>query len=256
MGLKDSVFDSKHFWRSDIFWFVAKWRSYGAIDVNWRRFSDCNISVVCSPTQKIHKTKVAQHGKVNFLVGFWQWCDHRFQFGRDCASLNKVWQSLSDSIFHSGQLLLNDFFGLTIHSILDEFMRNQSKVIFGLCVVTLVNKFLILAQSDHQFKIWQNCAKLNEKCHFWIQRSHISPWIFDFNSIRLPVQNLTEMDENGPKRNEILTMAQMTQFDPQSSKITSVLRSDENSTFAHFWPSHEKSWKNLNRSIQESNWPL
>ena len=68
MGLKDSVFDSRHFWRSDIFWFGAKWRSYGAIDVNRRRLLDCNISVVCSPTKKIHKTKVAQHGKVNFLV--------------------------------------------------------------------------------------------------------------------------------------------------------------------------------------------
>jgi len=70
------------------------------------------------------------------------------------------------------------------------------------------------------------------------------------------VQNLTEMDGIPRKRNEILTMAQMTQFDPQSSKITSVLRSDENSTFAHFWPSHEKSWKNGNGNIQESNWDL
>ena len=68
-----------------------------------------------------------------------------------------------------------------------------------------------------------------------------------------PVQNPTEMDENTPKRNGILTMAQMTQFDPQNSKITSVSSSDENSTFPHFWHGSKKSWKNLNWSIAESN---
>ena len=175
MGLKDSVFDSRHFWRSDIFWFGAKWRSYGAIDVNRRRLLDCNISVVCSPTKKIHKTKVAQHGKVNFLVGFWRWYDHRFQFGRDCASLNEVWKSPPDSIFYSEQLLLNDFFGLTIHSILDDFTRNQSKVIFELCVVTLVNTFSILAQSDHWFKIWRNWTKFREnEMKFWLRLKWLS----------------------------------------------------------------------------------
>ena len=65
------------------------------------------------------------------------------------------------------------------------------------------------------------------------------------------VPNLTEMDENPRKRNEILTLAQTTQNDPGSSKITSVLTSDENSTFSHFWHGPEKSWKNENQNLQE-----
>ena len=71
-----------------------------------------------------------------------------------------------------------------------------------------------------------------------------------------PVQNLTEMDESTRKRNGVLTMAQMTQNDPGSSEITSVLSSDENSTFAHFWPETEKSWKYENENTRESNWDL
>ena len=66
-----------------------------------------------------------------------------------------------------------------------------------------------------------------------------------------PVQNLTEMDEDAPKRNGILTTAQTTQNDPGSSKITLVLSCDENSTFSHFWHGHEKSWKNENQNLQE-----
>ena len=64
------------------------------------------------------------------------------------------------------------------------------------------------------------------------------------------------MNGNAPKRNEILTMAQMTQFGPQSSKITSVLTSDENSTFAHFGGETKKSLKNENENTQESNGDL
>ena len=59
-----------------------------------------------------------------------------------------------------------------------------------------------------------------------------------------PVQNLTKMNENMRKRNEILTTAQTTQNDPGSSKITSELTSDENSTFHQFLPStRDKSRK-------------
>ena len=58
------------------------------------------------------------------------------------------------------------------------------------------------------------------------------------------VQNLTEMDENTPKRNGILTMAQTTRDDPGSSKITLVLTSDENSTFRHFCQGLEKTFRN------------
>ena len=70
-------------------------------------------------------------------------------------------------------------------------------------------------------------------------------------SVRPPVQNLTKMNENMRKRNEILTWSQTAQNDPGSSKITSELTSDENSTFRHFCQGLEKSWKNENQNLQE-----
>jgi len=76
------------------------------------------------------------------------------------------------------------------------------------------------------------------------------------------VPNLTEMDENPRKRNEILTLAQTTQNDPGSSKITSELTYGENSTFAHFWPAHEtnlekmaKTKWNFDFGSNDSEWP-
>ena len=127
MGLKDSVFDSRHFWYSTIFWFGAKWRSYGAIDVNRRRFSDINKSVVCTMTKKFHKTKVAQHGKVNFLVGFPGQYDHWFQFRRNYASSNEVQKSSRNTIFNSRQLLVNEFLGRTTGSKSDKNWRKYAK---------------------------------------------------------------------------------------------------------------------------------
>ena len=77
-----------------------------------------------------------------------------------------------------------------------------------------------------------------------------------------PVQNLTKIDENMRKRNEILTTVQTTQNDPGSSKITSELTSDENSTFHHFCPAHEtnlekmtKTKWNFDYGPNDSEWP-
>ena len=66
-------------------------------------------------------------------------------------------------------------------------------------------------------------------------------------SVQPSIPIWTETNGNGRKRNGILTLSQTTQNDPGSSKITSELTSDENSTFAHFWPAHET---NLDKNDQ------
>ena len=78
--------------------------------------SDCNSSVVSCRIKKFHKTKVAQHEKVNFWVAFSKWYSHRFQFRRIYASSNEVQKSPRDTIFNSRQLLVNEFLGRTTGS--------------------------------------------------------------------------------------------------------------------------------------------
>ena len=104
-------------------------------------------------------------------------------------------------------------------------------------------------------KILKTEARDHFQTHFWVLRSHFSLRKFDSRSMWPSVPNLTEMDENPRKRNEILTLAQMTQNDPGSSKITSELTSDENSTFGHFCCGHEKSWK-ITKESREKSWKL
>ena len=79
-------------------------------------------------------------------------------------------------------------------------------------------------------------------------------WKFNFCSLLTSPRDKSW--QNWPKRNEISTMAQTTQNDPGSSKITLKSTSDENSTFAHFCRDHEKSLKNENENTLECNGDL
>ncbi len=101
--------------------------------------------------KKIYKTKLAQHEKVIFWVHFSTWYDHRFQFRQVCASLNEVWKSPRDTPFDSTHLLLNDFFGVTTDSNLDEFARKKSKnstCLYNTQFRSRISKITSLLRSD------------------------------------------------------------------------------------------------------------